>query len=379
MTRHALATSFARSRGGRALLHALCLSRGRNVRWHLNGICRELFGSRSSRLSSFLPPSLGLGWIAWIAASLTLLTQVGATVGAESNADPLTVRLLPLAQVDGSGVFLHQIVSGLEAGTAPVRVAAAPMFGRTMTLTRDQITAALGAARVDLAAAHWSGAETVRLTRRNRLLTESELKELLTATLQKEAVKDRGELELRLARPWLSVHVPDETLSLKILDLPTAGVSQHFVIRFELVAGEERIGPWQAVLQARILRNVLVATSTTRRGELLSETEVAVEQRDILLLRDPVEESALRGGALEFSEAVSAGQPILGRALRPRPILQRGMMVDGLMRDGSLQIILKVEVLADGLPGQLVRVRNPKTKREFYAKVKDEQTVLLNL
>ena len=40
---------------------------------------------------------------------------------------------------------------------------------------------------------------------------------------------------------------------------------------------------------------------------------------------------------------------------------------------------MKVEVLADGLPGQMVRVRNPKTKREFYAKVQDEQTVLINL
>jgi flagella basal body P-ring formation protein FlgA len=36
-------------------------------------------------------------------------------------------------------------------------------------------------------------------------------------------------------------------------------------------------------------------------------------------------------------------------------------------------------VLADGLPGQTVRVRNPKTKREFYAKVQDEQTVVINL
>jgi len=35
--------------------------------------------------------------------------------------------------------------------------------------------------------------------------------------------------------------------------------------------------------------------------------------------------------------------------------------------------------LADGLPGQTVRVRNPKTKREFYAKVQDEQTVVINL
>ena len=62
-----------------------------------------------------------------------------------------------------------------------------------------------------------------------------------------------------------------------------------------------------------------------------------------------------------------------------KPVVQRGQFVDGLVRDGSLNIALKVEVLADGLPGQTVRVRNPKTKREFYAKVQDEQTVVINL
>jgi flagella basal body P-ring formation protein FlgA len=49
------------------------------------------------------------------------------------------------------------------------------------------------------------------------------------------------------------------------------------------------------------------------------------------------------------------------------------------VRDGALNISLKVEALADGLPGQIVRVRNPKTKREFYAKVQDEQVVVINL
>ena len=82
---------------------------------------------------------------------------------------------------------------------------------------------------------------------------------------------------------------------------------------------------------------------------------------------------------LELVEPVAAGQPLLARSIRPRPVVQRGQMVEGLVRDGALQINMRVEVLADGLPGQIVRVRNPKTRREFYAKVQDEQTVIINL
>jgi flagella basal body P-ring formation protein FlgA len=42
-------------------------------------------------------------------------------------------------------------------------------------------------------------------------------------------------------------------------------------------------------------------------------------------------------------------------------------------------ISLKVEALEDAVPGQTLRVRNPRTRREFRARVQDEQTVILFL
>jgi flagella basal body P-ring formation protein FlgA len=116
-----------------------------------------------------------------------------------------------------------------------------------------------------------------------------------------------------------------------------------------------------------------------KRGNPLRDSEITTERRDVLSLREPLDESALKNPSLELVESVQAGQPVLARSVRTKPVVLRGQFVDGLVRDGSLNIALKVEVLADGLPGQTVRVRNPKTKREFYAKVQDEQTVVINL
>ena len=226
---------------------------------------------------------------------------------------------------------------------------------------------------------NWSGAVQVRVTRRTRPLNETELRELLTATLQRDFVKDKGELELRLSRPWAPVLVPDETLALKIIDLPATGVSANFITRFELSAGTDRLGPWQVVTQARVMKDVLVARSALKREQPLQASDFTTERRDVLSLREPLDEAALRNPSLDLAESVQAGQPLLARSVRQRPVVQRGQLVDGLVRDGTLNISLKVEVLADGLPGQIVRVRNPKTKREFHAKVQDEQTVVINL
>jgi flagella basal body P-ring formation protein FlgA len=246
-------------------------------------------------------------------------------------------------------------------------------------LSRAQIEQLLARSAPELHIATWAGTEAVRITRRSRALGEAELRDLLTATLQRDVIKERGDLELRFSRPWPAILVPDETLLLRVLDLPATGVSANFIIRFELQAGADRLGPWQVVAQARVLKEVLVAQLPLRRGQPLQTTDFSTERRDVLTLREPLDGSALRNPSLELIEGVSAGQPLLARAVRMRPLVQRGQMVDGLVRDGSLQINLRVEVLADGQPGQLIRVRNPKTKREFYGKVQDEQTVLINL
>jgi len=42
-------------------------------------------------------------------------------------------------------------------------------------------------------------------------------------------------------------------------------------------------------------------------------------------------------------------------------------------------ISVRVEALEDGLLGQIIRVRNQKTRRELQAKVQDEQTVIISL
>ncbi len=291
------------------------------------------------------------------------------------------LTLLPAAQVDSGGIFLQQLVSTpFSALTAqPIRLAGAPPFGQAALISRAQVQDLLQKAAPGLIVSNWSGAAQIRITRRGRPLDEHGLRELLTATLQQESVRDKGELELRLSRPWSPVMVPDETLVLKVLDLPATGVGANFIVRFELVAGPDHLGPWQVVAQAKVLKDVLVARSLLKRGQSLQEVDLTPEPRDVLTLREPLEESALRNPSIELVETVPAGQPLLSRAVRIRPAVLRGQLVDGLVRDGTLNISLKVEVLADGLPGQTVRVRNPKTRREFYAKVQDEQTVLINL
>ena len=369
-----ISTSVAHWRVGRAALHLACLLRGRNVRWHCAGMVREIFGRRPGSQEN-APGGRAAGRIF---SALLSLTLSGVRVCA---AEPALggFELLPLVQVDGSGIFLHQIVAPKRSVPKNIRLSDAPTFGQTASLSRAQLAELLNRLAPELATNAWTGAGQSRISRRLRPLAEAELRDLLTATLQNEVVKDRGELELRFSRPWTPASVPYEPISLKVLDLPSSGIAPNFIARFEVVAGSDHVGPWQVVLQARLMKEVLVAKSTLKRGAALASTEVTTEKRDVISLREPLDASALNDPTLDLYEAVSPGQPLLARHVRARAVVQRGQVVDALMRDGSLSISLKVEALGDGAAGQTIRVRNPKTKREFYAKIQDEQTVLLSL
>jgi flagellar basal body P-ring formation protein FlgA len=302
----------------------------------------------------------------------------GPGLCADTDGPPALI-LRSAARVDGAGIFLHQLLADGWAGPTNLYLAVAPDLNRATVMSRAQIAAAVLKHEPGRILTNWSGADEVRITRRTRLLEETELKELLTATLQRNQARDKGELELRLSRTWTPVDVPDEPLLVKVLEMPVAGLRPTFVLRFELHSEHEALGTWQVPLEARLWHDVWVARSPQPRGRLLREADLAAARRDLLQLRDALPSVDFTDSSLELAENLPTGTPLLLRSVRVRPLVHRGKVLDAVVEDGPLMITVKVEALEDGLPGQLIRVRNAKSKREFHGKVQNEQTVLVAL
>jgi flagella basal body P-ring formation protein FlgA len=290
-------------------------------------------------------------------------------------------KLLPQAEVTSSGIFLDQIVtvSGANRVIPHIRLAHAPSLGQAASFSRGEALALAQAGIVGLQTTNWGGAAQIRISRRVRPLEDSDLLDLLTATLQKEYVKNQGTLELRLTRAWANPLVPDEPLTLKLVEMPTVGVLPSFVVTFELWNGKERVGNWQAPVRASVWREIPMAQSNLLRGQALKDADVTMERSDVLIQRDAFLNFPTTDESLELTENISMGRPVLNRSVRTRPLILRGQIVEGIFQDGALGISLMVETLEDGARGQTVRVRNPKTKRELYGKVENEKTIRITL
>jgi flagella basal body P-ring formation protein FlgA len=316
--------------------------------------------------------------------AFALTTLLAAPLSAQSpeplrpSAAPAAViELLPASQVTSAGVFLDDIATNTNAPVPHLRIAAAPKFGQAFIFTRAQISAALS--RLVGGITNFSGAEQVRVTRRSRPLEEEELKLLVTAQLQHEVVKDRGELELRLNRPWAAVMVPDEPFAVRVSDLPATGLSSLFIARVELATTNETIGSWQLAFGAKLWREVWTCRTALRRGTQLADADLVRERRDVMALRDPLADFANPDPGVETAEYIAPNAPLFARSLKARPVVRRGQSAEAVVADGALMISMKVEVLEDGAPGQVVRVRNPQSRRELRGKVQNEQTILVSL
>lgn len=324
---------------------------------------------RSPRLSVFL-----LGFVLFALCSRADEISIEAT----TNQMP-AVQLRPLIEVTGEGVFLSQL-SVPTVDLPRLRICDSPAFGKPLLLKRGQVAELARSAGFEQPLTNWTGPDAVRIQRRSRSLDEKETLQLLTSVLQKQYAKDAGELGLRLTRPWTSANVPDEPFALKVLEIPTSGIGPVFIIRFELeTAFGEHIGSWQASLQAKVWREIWVSGSPLRRGDSLRGADLKRERRDMLLCREPLAEVASDDQSLEFSESVQPDSPILARMLRHRAIVHRGQSIAALVHDGALMITLKVEALEDGAAGQVIRVRNPISRRDLHGKVLDEQNILVSL
>jgi len=212
-----------------------------------------------------------------------------------------------------------------------------------------------------------------------RTLEQAELTTMLTQVLQQDYVKERGELELRLTQPWTAKKISDEPLTVKIIDMPTIGVTPSFIVRFELRNAHEAIGTWQLPVQAHVWREAWVAHSMLKRGDALADAEIDRERRDILVLHEPLADFSADRSTLEIAEPVGIGAPLFARSIRRMPVVHRGQIVQALVEDGSLSIAMKVEVLEDGAPGQTIRARNKQSLKDIRGKVLNEQTIIVSL
>jgi flagella basal body P-ring formation protein FlgA len=133
-------------------------------------------------------------------------------------------------------------------------------------------------------------------------------------------------------------------------------------------------------LEIMVLREVMVAVNGVARGAALSEGDVQLTKRALHTLPG----TPILGGPEVLKGAVAKryvakGTVLVEGAFDLPPLVRSGSMVSVKVVSGGLTIIASGQAVNDGALGQLVRVVNLDTRKDFAARVVGENRVEIHL
>lgn len=128
-----------------------------------------------------------------------------------------------------------------------------------------------------------------------------------------------------------------------------------------------------------IYREVVCMDHSMRRHEVIQEGDLCTARRDISRISNAAISDIREAVGKRLVSSVRAGEIIKRDMLELAPIIKKGDRVAIIADTETLLIRARGEAMEGGAEGEMIRVRNSKSKKEVYARVIDASTVQLEL
>ena len=184
-----------------------------------------------------------------------------------------------------------------------------------------------------------------------------------------------GDLKLTLAQPWKPVKLPGADFAVSIVELPQGGIAGMFALHVKVTSGGELAGDWQMSLRAQLWQEVWIAAARLDRGQALDRTLLATQKVDVLREHQQLLSAEVDPAGLEVAQTISASRALTKRDVIERPLVRRGQVVDVVAERGRLNVSMKALALESGAAGELIRLRNIESRKEFSAQILNENKV----
>ncbi len=139
--------------------------------------------------------------------------------------------------------------------------------------------------------------------------------------------------------------------------------------------------PWTIYLRLHITKqqNIVHAKRHISRGTIITKNDLVIENIEISNANTPLYHSKKNIIGKVARRSISIGKIITATALKPAIIIKRGQEVIIIAKTSGIIIRTKGKALSDGSIGQVVKVKNSRSKRELQATVIAPNTVKVNM
>jgi len=121
-------------------------------------------------------------------------------------------------------------------------------------------------------------------------------------------------------------------------------------------------------VELEALAEIEIATSSMRRGKILSAQDIELRYQDISKIREPIfDQTDIIGKRLKRS--VRLGQPLQVNQVEFPPVIKRGDRVIIQAQNQGLMLTAAGEAKQDGRTGEEIRVMNSNSRKEVLCQV----------
>jgi flagella basal body P-ring formation protein FlgA len=290
------------------------------------------------------------------------------------------LTLAPAALVAGARVTLADVASA-PAGTAPaldtVDIAAAPLPGYTLRLTRAEIARILRSRALPFALAA-SGPAAVRVERRSQPFDPARVTQAAEQALQALAQSDGVRLELANGAPLPELPLPAGAVALRARPpAPQVLRQRHPTVWVDVTVDGAFYRTVPVGFELHAWRPALVAAHALDAGSEPRCADFGVGDVDLTALPGPAIAGcgAVRG---RLVRALGPGEPLLQAQLKQPPAVAQGDSVALQFIDGAIVLESRATALADGAVGDHIDVRPSGARQAVRAAVADVGIVRIN-
>lgn len=286
-------------------------------------------------------------------AAFALLLVTAASAAAQT-----APALRPTVLVSGDLVHIGDLVEHAAPGKAEIAVFRAPDLGETGSV---KVAAVLDALRPhDVVGVQTQGLSEVSVTRASRIIGSDEIKaRIAEIAAERLRVTDKGNIMVVADGPVPPLHRdPAEAGPLMPLRTSYEPRSGRFDLVFRSGAGQVRVTG-----TAQEAQEVVVLKRAVARGDVLRESDIAVEKRPKIELQGEVVREPPAAVGMALQQTVRPGQVLRSNDLARPQLIKRGEPVMLLYEVPGIVLTARGKSEDAGSLGDTVNVLNVQSKR----------------